>query len=62
MTDYEFMQSYKSINNHDGIVLRTPTLSTGERMLNVYFKNQTTIMVTFLNLSSKIARKKFKIL
>ena len=41
MDQYEFMQFYKSINEHDDIVLRTPTKSTGERMLNVYFKNQT---------------------
>ena len=26
---------------NDSIVLRTPTLSTGEKMLNAYFKNQT---------------------
>ena len=40
MEHYEFIQSYKRINYHDDIVLRTPTMSTGERMLDVYFKNQ----------------------
>ena len=36
-----FFQSYKRINHHDDIVLRTPTTSIGERMLDAYFKNQT---------------------
>ena len=34
------MQSYKRINFHDDIVLRTPTVSLGEHMLDVFFKNQ----------------------
>ena len=40
MKQYKFMQSFKSINYHDDIVLRTPTISFGERMLDVFFKHQ----------------------
>ena len=40
MEQFKFMQSRKRINYHDDIILRTPTVSIGERMLDVYFKNQ----------------------
>ena len=40
MKQYKFMQSFKRINYHDDIVLRTPTVSIGEHMLDVFFKNQ----------------------
>ena len=31
-----FFQSYKRINHHDDIILRTPTTSIGERILDAY--------------------------
>ena len=40
MEQYKFMQSFKRIIYHDDIVLRTPTISIGERMLDVLFKHQ----------------------
>ena len=40
MEQYKFMQSYKRINYHDDIVLMTPTVSIGERMLDIFLKNQ----------------------
>ena len=36
-----FIQSSRRRNYHDDIVLRTPTISTGERILAVCFKKQT---------------------
>ena len=36
-----FIQSARRRNYHDDIVLRTPTISTGERILAVCFKKQT---------------------
>ena len=33
------MQSYKRMNYHDDIILRTPTVSIGERLLDVLLKN-----------------------
>ena len=41
MEELGFIQSLRSLNYHDNIILRTPTLSTGERLLAVCFKNQT---------------------
>ena len=40
MEQFMFMQSCRSINYQDDIVLRTPTVSIRERMLDVLFKNQ----------------------
>ena len=39
MEEYTFIQSCRKLNYHDDIILRTPTLSTGERMLSMCFKN-----------------------
>ena len=39
MEEYAFIQSCRKLNYHDDIILRTPTLSTGERMLSMCFKN-----------------------
>ena len=36
----EVIQSSRRLNYHDDIVLRTPTQSTGERLIAVCFKNQ----------------------
>ena len=41
MTELDFIQSMRRINYHDDIILRHPTLSNGERLLTVCFKNQT---------------------
>ena len=41
MEELDFIQSLRRLNYHDDIILRTPTLSTGERLLAVCFKNQT---------------------
>ena len=41
MEELAFIQSSRRLNYHDDIILRTPTLSTGERLLAVLFKNQT---------------------
>ena len=40
MEELDFIQSSRRLNYHDDIILRTPTLSTGERILAVCFKNQ----------------------
>ena len=40
MDQFLFMQSRKRINYHEDIVLRTPTVSFGERLLDVCFKDQ----------------------
>ena len=40
MEQFSFMQSRKRINYHEDIVLRTPTVSFGERLLDVCFKDQ----------------------
>ena len=40
MDQFMFVQSCRRINYHDDLVLRTPTVSIGERMLDVLFKNQ----------------------
>ena len=37
----DFIQSSRRLNYHDDIILRTPTISTGERLLAVCFKIQT---------------------
>ena len=39
MEEYAFIQSCRKLNYHDDIILRTPTLSTGDRMLSMCFKN-----------------------
>ena len=39
MEEYNFIQSCRKLNYHDDIILRTSTLSTGERMLTMCFKN-----------------------
>ena len=39
MEEYAFIQSCRKLNYHNDIILRTPTLSTGERMLSMCFKN-----------------------
>ena len=39
MEEYGFIQSCRNRNYHDDIILRNPTLSTGERMLSMCFKN-----------------------
>ena len=39
MEEYAFIQSCRKLNYHDDIILRTPTLSTGERMFSMCFKN-----------------------
>ena len=36
----DVIQSSRRLNYHDDIVLRTPTQSTGERLIAVCFKNQ----------------------
>jgi len=36
----DVIQSSRKLNYHDDIVLRTPTQSTGERLIAVCFKNQ----------------------
>ena len=41
MEELGLIQSLRSLNYHDDIILRTPTLSTGERLLAICFKNQT---------------------
>ena len=41
MEEYAFIQSFRKLNYHDNIILRTPTLSTGEILLTMCFKNQT---------------------
>ena len=40
MDQFSFMQSCRQINYHDDIVLRTPTISFGERLLDVFLKDQ----------------------
>ena len=40
MDQFSFMQSCRRINYHDDIVLRTPTISFGERLLDVFMKDQ----------------------
>jgi len=40
MEQFSFMQSCRRINYHDDIVLRTPTISFGERLLDVFMKDQ----------------------
>ena len=57
MEQFKFMQSCKRINYHDDIVLRTPTVSIGERMLDVYFKNQSFNANSFLEIKYPICKK-----
>ena len=40
MEQFSFMQSCRRINYHDDIVLRTPTISFGERLLDVFMKDR----------------------
>ena len=40
MDQFSFMQSCRRINYHDDIVLRTPTISFGEKLLDVFMKDQ----------------------
>ena len=40
MNQFLYVQSCRRINYHDDIVLRTPTVSIKERMLDVLFKNK----------------------
>ena len=40
MDQFSFMQSCRRINYHDDIVLRTPTITFGESLLDVFLKDQ----------------------
>ena len=40
MDQFSFMQSCRRINYHDDIVVRTPAISFGERLLDIFMKDQ----------------------
>ena len=60
MSVYEFMQSTKRINYHDDIVLRTPTISIGERMLIFGFKNTVNTNDSILEFEYPECEKEFQ--
>ena len=60
MSFYEFMHSRKRINYHDDIVLRTPTISIGERMLIFGFKNTMNTINSILEFEYPECEKEFQ--
>ena len=60
MEELGFIQSLRRLNYHDDIILKTPTVSTGERLLAICFKNQTNINCSILEIEYPECEKHFQ--
>ena len=60
MEELGFIQSLRRLNYHDDIILKTPTVSTGERLLAICFKNQTNINGSILEFEYPDCEKDFQ--